>query len=74
MAESQFCVIEAEQLQQGRMEIMDVDRIFDRLESKIIGRAVNISATDAATRQPHRETVMIMIATIDLPGVCAGSG
>lgn len=74
VTKSQLRVIEAQQLQESRMKIVDVDRVFYRLETKIIGRAVNISSAHTATRQPHCEAVMIVIATVDFAGICARSG
>ena len=35
-------------------------------EAEIIGRAVDVSTTNAAARHPHGETVMIVVATVDL--------
>jgi hypothetical protein len=74
MAEGQLCMIEAKQLQKSRMQIVDVDRIFDRLETKIISRAVDISAAHTSTRQPHCEAVMVVIATVDFAGIRARCG
>ena len=36
----QLCVIEAEQMQNRGMQIVDVHGILDRLETKLVGRSV----------------------------------
>lgn len=56
-------VIETEQVENGGVEIVDVDGIFDGFEAEIVGLAVLIAAADAATCHPHSEAVMIVIAT-----------
>ena len=68
-AEGEFLVIEAEQRENGRVEIMDVNLVLNRRESEFIGCSVNVAALDSASGHPGGEAVMIVIATIDLAGV-----
>src|SRR5262245_48969396 len=74
VAEGEFFVIETEQPQDCGVQIVDVDFVFDGRKSELIRRAVDIAATDAATRQPHAEAVVVVIAAIDLAGIGAGLG
>lgn len=46
-------VIQAEAMKDGRLQIVDVNRILCDVEGKIIGLAVNEAGFYAATRQPH---------------------
>ena len=51
-----------------------MDRVFNRLETKFVGRSVNVTAARAAARQPHREAVMVTVVPIDFPGISPGRG
>ena len=62
MAVGELFMIETEQVQHGRMEVVDTRAIFDRLETKLIGGAVNGAALHPAARQPDAEAVVIVIA------------
>ena len=52
MTKSEFRMIETQQLQQCRMEIVDVDGILFGFEPKFVSRAVNVTAAHAAASQP----------------------
>ena len=39
------------------------------LEAAFVRGSVDVAALDAAAGQPHRETVVVVIAAVDLPGV-----
>jgi len=41
------------------VQIVDVDRFFNRPETELIGRAVNLSPFDAAAGQPDGEPVAV---------------
>src|SRR6266542_4336017 len=62
VAVSELFVVKAEQMQERRVQIVDVNLVFDRLESEFIGGAVNRAALYAAARQPDTEAVRIVIA------------
>src|SRR5437016_2881989 len=59
---SELFVVKAEQMQKRRVQIVNVNFVFDRLESEFIGGAVNRAAFDAAAGQPYTEAVRIVIA------------
>src|SRR5437879_12373901 len=51
--ESQALVIETEEMKDGGVEIVNVNRLLRDVESEIVGAAVTHSAFHAATGQPH---------------------
>src|ERR1051326_631318 len=55
------------------MEVVDMNRIFDRAETELIRCAINVATLNAATRKPHGETIVIMVAAFALAG-CSRSG
>src|SRR5712692_1350522 len=69
MAERQLLVDETEQLQNGRVQVVDVHFVFDRLEAVLIGRPVHVTPADSAAGHPHREAVMVVVAAVDLARV-----
>ena len=56
------------------MEVMDMNGVIDCLEAEFVSCAVNVTAFNAATGQPHREPPVIMVPTIDLAGIGTGFG
>ena len=60
---SKFFVVETQQVENGRMQVVNMDYILDRLEAKFIRRAMNVPAFDTAAREPHGEAVGIVVAT-----------
>src|SRR3974377_733022 len=71
MTECQSGMVEAQQVQQSRMQVMNVNLVFGRFKSEFIGRPMNVAAARAAAGQPHAESVMIVITAIDFSGVGA---
>jgi hypothetical protein len=59
---SQLLVIQAEQMQNRRIEIVYRRDRFDRAPPEFIGGAVADAALDARTHQPDREAVRVVIA------------
>ncbi len=57
-------VVEAEQVQQRRVQIVDVDAVVRRVETEVVGRAQRDARLDAAAGQPDREGVGVMIASV----------
>src|SRR5687768_10192718 len=56
-------VIEAEQMENGGVEIVDVNRIFDCFEAEFVGGPVDCSPFDPTAREPNGKAVRIVIAT-----------
>ena len=57
-------VIDAEQIEHRGVEIVDVHFVVHRVPAEFVRRAVDMPATRAATRHPHRETTWVMVTTI----------
>ena len=57
----QAFVVQAHEVQDGRMEVVDVGSIFDGSQPKYIGSAIAETGFDSATGHPDRETVVIVV-------------
>ena len=62
----QFRVVDAHLMQNGRVDIVGVDSVFDRLVTEFIRRSVLSPALEAATREPSCEGIRIMISASDV--------
>ena len=62
----ELLVIEAELMQDGSVQIVDVNRVFRGLEAEFVRRAMSVTTAHAATGQPHGETVVVVIPPVDL--------
>ena len=62
----QLLVVETQQVKDGRMQIVDMHAVLDSMVTEVVGGAVNHAALDAASREPHRVAVGIVVATIAL--------
>ena len=59
----QLGMIDSHQVQDRGVKVMNVDFIFDSVESEIIGRSINKAALDGTSGHPHREATHIVIAS-----------
>src|SRR5256885_10377155 len=57
-------VIDAEQAEDSRVEIADVDWVFHDVIAKVVGHAVSDSGFGAAAGHPNRKTTGMMVAAI----------
>ena len=71
VAVGELLVVEAQEVQNRGVQVVDVDAVLDGLEAEVVGRAVDVAAAHAAAGQPHREAVVIVVAAVDLAGVRA---
>src|SRR5690349_256024 len=62
----QLLVVEPQEPEDGGVQVVDVDLVFDRLEAELVGRAVHLAALHAAAGQPHGETVVVVVAAVQL--------
>ena len=60
----QFFVVKAELVENGGVKVVDVDFVLDSGEAKVVGGSVDRAAFNAASGQPHRESVGIVISTV----------
>ena len=64
MAVRELLVIDAKQVQNRCLEIVDMDRILGYVEPKIVGSSVNITAFDATAGKPYAKSIGMMVATV----------
>ena len=60
--EGELLVVEAEQVQQGRVQVVDVGLVLDAVEAEFVGLAVGDAGADAAAGEPHGEGVDVVVA------------
>ena len=64
MAVRQALLVQAEQVQDGRVQIVDVNLVGRRPRAQFIGGAVSHSAFDASAGHPHRVAAIAVIAGV----------
>ena len=57
-------MIKTQQVQQRRVEIVNVYGIFAYVESEVVGRSVDVTAFDATAGEKHREGSIVVVAAI----------
>ena len=57
-------VVDAELMQNGGLEVVDVHGVFGDVDAVVVSLAVGDAGAHAATGEPHHETVRIVVATI----------
>ena len=62
IAVSELLMVDAEQIKYGRVDVMDMHRFFDGLETEIVSRAVDRAALHGAAGEPHGESEWIVVA------------
>ena len=65
--ERQFFVVDAEAMQHGGVQIVDVNRVLGDVVAEFVGRAVGHASFDTAAGQPDAETAWVMVAAVVLP-------
>lgn len=53
MLEQQLFVIESHQFQNGGVQVVDMDPVFNSMQPEFVGLADDLAPLDAATRQLH---------------------
>ena len=61
-AVGQLFVVEPQAMQNGGLQVVDVDRILHRVKAEFVGRAVGDPRLDAAAGQPHGECLRVMVS------------
>ena len=61
-------VVESELVEDGGVEVADVDGIFDDVVTELVSLAVGLARLDAATSHPHREAAGMVIASVVVLG------
>ena len=68
VAEGEFFVVQAEQVEDGGVEIVHVEFVFDGLISPFVGGAVSVARPDSAAGQPNGESLRVVIAPVVVLG------
>src|SRR5688500_5637099 len=63
-AEGEFGVVEAEEVEEGGVQVVDVDLVLGGVEAELVGLAEGEPRFDAAAGQPHAEAVGMMVAAV----------
>src|SRR5690242_12296535 len=66
-AVGQLGVVEAEQVEDRSVEVVHVDLVLRDVEAQVIAFADGDARLDAAARQPHGESVRMMVAAVVAP-------
>ncbi len=74
VAVGEFGVVEAEELHDGGLEVVDVDAVLYGLEAEVVGGAVDGSGFDAAACEDVGEAPVVVVSAVDFSGVCAFFG
>src|SRR5258706_13729569 len=61
---SQLGVVDTQRAQDGRMQIVNVDRIFHDVVAVVVGLADADAGLDASAGEPHGEAAWMMIAPV----------
>ena len=67
MSERQSFMIDSQQMQDRRLDIVHMDGIFNRMKSEVIGATDRLSHSDSSTRHPHGEGLGVMVASLGSP-------
>ena len=57
-------MVEPEQVEQGCVQVVDVDAAFDHVEAELVGSTQGDARLDAAAGQPHGESVRVVVAAV----------
>src|SRR5262249_26544030 len=62
--EGQLLVVQTEAVQDGRVDVVQMDRLLHRIQADLIGRPEGEGAPHAAARHPHRDPIVVVITPI----------
>ena len=57
-------VVQAQQVEDRGVEVVDVDAVLGDVDAVLVGRAVDDPAFDAAAGQPGRERLVVVLAAV----------
>jgi hypothetical protein len=64
--EGQLRVVDAQQVQHRRVQVVHRDDVLHGVIAELVGRAVRDAALDPAAREPEREALDVMVAAVAL--------
>ena len=68
VAVSEAFVVNAQEMENGGVQVVNVDAIVDGAEAEVIAGAVGHAALDAAAGQPHGEAPAVVVAAVVVLG------
>src|SRR3954447_17605628 len=66
---NQLVMFEAEEAKHGGMVVVLVHNVFDGMVAPLVGLAMDVTASNPASRKPHRETVGVVISPSFVPAL-----
>src|SRR5260370_42536210 len=60
----ELAVVDAELMEDGRMQVRNADALFHRLVTDLIRRAVEVPVLESAAGQPHAEGPSIVVTAL----------
>ena len=57
-------MVYSHQVENGRVEIVHVDLLVDRMPAEIVRRSIGLTALDSAARQPHGKAEGVVLAAV----------
>ena len=60
----QLFMVDAHQVQKGRVEVMHMDLILHRGKPEFVGRSIGHPTSNATTSEPYRKTMVVMVAAL----------
>ncbi len=66
--EGESFVVDAQAVQDGRIQVVDVAGVRRDVVAEVVGFAVRNAPLDAAAGQPHAEVARVMVAAVVFPG------
>ncbi len=71
-AEGEAFVVDAEEVKQGGVEVVDMDGGLDGAEAEVVGAADDLAAGDAAACEPHGEGLDVVVPSGLVAGLAHG--
>ena len=63
MAVGKTFVVDAEEMQQGGVQVVDVHTVVQCLEAELVALAVRYATLHASAGEPHHKTVRVVVTT-----------
>ena len=57
-------MVDAHEVEHGRVQVVDLDRVLDGSVSEFVGGAVGPAASNAAAGKPHAEAELVVVASV----------
>src|SRR5262245_48893696 len=64
IAVGQLFVVDAHEMKYGSVQVVDMHLFFDRIPAEVVGGAVDRAASYSAAREPHGETIRVVVPAI----------